>query len=104
MTFEEYQKAIDDMVKSQTPAVNAIDLLDAIKTDIAHTADVEATNEALTTKNKELTESNNKLYNRIFLTEQGKATETESEPEPETKTPEQTFGELFDNRFYGGKK
>lgn len=104
MKIEEYQKALDEMVKSNTPAVNAVDLLDNLKADSAHTADLEKQIEKLKADNAQLTESNNKLYNKIFMTEQHKVPQEQQEQqEAPEKTPEQTFGELFDARFYPQK-
>lgn len=102
MTNEEYSAKIDALIKSKTPEADALELMEAIKTDKAHEAEQDATIKSQTEKIASLTESNNRLYNKLFVAQTGHVEEHNAEQHEET--PRERFNRLFDEKYYPKKE
>lgn len=97
MTYDEYKAAISEIVAGgDDVADKGASVMEAIKAD-----DEKRTMDAETIKNQ--AETIKKLKSQIFLSRTGGKKE-DATGEGKEKTPEEEFTELFNQRYYGGKK
>lgn len=95
MTYDEYNKAITDMINNPDKlGENGASLLEKIKIDDANRAEAQKTIEE---QKKTIADLNNK----IFMAATGN---TPAQTEEQEKTPREIFNELFDARFYPKEK
>lgn len=94
MTYEEYKKEFEDLVKAPDKlAETALKLLDELKTDMESLDSAKATLAERETKIRDLQDTNTKLF--LQLTGSGA-------PPEEAKTPEDILTTMMENQFKEG--